>query len=262
MTAAAPDYIFESVTCQTPYGVMLMPVHCQYITPAVQHTGSWAPEECALLSALLRPGDTFIDFGAHVGYLTVAGALAVGKQGSVISFEANAGNAEMLRQNCLNLDLPQVEVIEAAAWSEARSGEMRIARNNSGGGCTYQWDGLHHNDSAPIEFVRCGDVLADKLTRLDVIKMDVQGSEAHVVRGMYELLEKYRPRILMEFAPKALAASGLSAADLLSDLRSLHYEIRIPGIYNLNDIPALMLMEIAADTIDGEINILAMPKQA
>jgi FkbM family methyltransferase len=262
MTASAPDYIFESVTCQTPYGMMLMPAHCQVITPAVQRTGGWAAEECNLLSALLRPGDTFIDFGAHVGYLTVAGALAVGKQGSVICFEANPGNADMLRRNCLNLDLPQVEVIEAAAWSEARSGEMSIARKNAGAGCAYQHDGIHHNDSALIEFVRCGDVLADKLTRLDVIKMDVQGSEAHVVKGMYELLEKYRPRILMEFAPKALTASGLSAADLLSDLRSLHYEIRIPGIYNLNDIPALMLMEIAADTVDGEINILAMPKQA
>ena len=259
MSTAAPAYVFESVQCDTAYGQMLMPKNCQVITPRVQQVGDWAPEECSLLSALLRPGDTFIDFGAHAGYLTVAGALAVGPKGQVISFEANPGNAHILRQNMELLKLDQVEVIEAAAWSENRSGEISIARKNAGAGCTYPHDGIHHQDSALVEFVRVGDVLADKLKRLDVIKMDIQGSEGHVVQGMYELLEKYKPRMLMEFAPKALASSGVSAGELLSSLRSLGYQIRIPGVYNLSDITAPSLMGMAADTVDGEINILAMP---
>ncbi|MBW3630628.1 MAG: FkbM family methyltransferase, partial [Gemmatimonadetes bacterium] len=61
--------------------------------------GSYEAEQTALFREWLRPGDTLLDVGAHVGYYSLLGARLVGERGAVWSFEPNPSNSEWLRRH-------------------------------------------------------------------------------------------------------------------------------------------------------------------
>lgn len=57
------------------------------ITAIMIEDGQWEPTETSVLRSQLRPGDTFINVGANIGYYTVLGSKLVGENGHVIAFE-------------------------------------------------------------------------------------------------------------------------------------------------------------------------------
>ena len=69
----------------------------------------------------LRPGDSVIDCGAHVGLFSLLASQAVGEYGRVIALEPNPATAELLRKNVDALGVRNVEVVEAAAASKPGS---------------------------------------------------------------------------------------------------------------------------------------------
>ena len=81
--------------------------------------GSYEPHLTRCLMALLRPGDTFLDVGAHIGYCSFHAAWAVGSKGMVYSFEPNPDLFPRLQKNlsCYAQGL----AIRAAVW-EAEAG--------------------------------------------------------------------------------------------------------------------------------------------
>lgn len=77
------------------------------------------PLTIALYERLLKPGDVFVDVGAHVGFHSLAGARAVGPSGSVIAVEPQPANAMRLLINARLNGFEQIRTIIAAAGTTA-----------------------------------------------------------------------------------------------------------------------------------------------
>lgn len=149
----------------------------------------------------LRPGDVFIDVGAHYGYYSVLAARIVGTKGIVRSFEAAPDSIAMLEANTERLS--QVRIKSAAVSDHA--GEITF--------WTYPGPKAEWNTTVPAEDrpgregvplrVPC-ITLDEALPELDassrlIVKVDVEGGEPAVLRGMVNILARYRVTLAMEY---------------------------------------------------------------
>jgi FkbM family methyltransferase len=149
----------------------------------------------------LRPGDVFIDVGAHYGYYTLLAVHIVGPEGHVRAFEAAPDSLALLKANTEGLS--QVRVTASAVSDH--SGEITFWTFP---GPTAEWnttvaaEDRPGREGVPLR-VPC-ITLDEALTGLDIpedlmIKVDVEGGEPAVLRGMMNILTRYRVTLAMEY---------------------------------------------------------------
>jgi FkbM family methyltransferase len=168
-------------------------------------TGRTAPAETAAVRASLSPGGTFVDVGANWGYFTLVAAHAVGDAGRVVALEPDPRVHAELRANVQRNGIRNVSVLAVAASDRAGqatlSGYAEADRNRGVSSLVAAPAG-----DAPSFTVRTAplDDLLDEqgIEFADLVKIDVEGAEELVVRGMARGLEsgRYR-RILVELHP-------------------------------------------------------------
>lgn len=200
----------------------------QVISARLRAEGVWEPYETELLLALLRPGDVFVDVGANIGYFSVIAGAVVGSGGAVHAFEPHPGNYELLCANLLLNDLQDsVATYAVGLAAEERQGRLFLSEDNSGDHQIYQGSEERRHDT--IHLRRGCDVLRDAVTRIDLLKIDTQGSEMGVVAGLMPLLQSLStpPRILIELTPHSLREAGSSGRELLQLLAQLGQPIWI-----------------------------------
>lgn len=205
----------------TDVGILTLPASDRIMLPWLRHFGTW--EDSGTLRRLLRPGATFVDVGAHVGYVTVFGATAVGPEGRVVSIEPDAENYALLKRNIAHARLTNVETHRVAAWDRPALLRLRRSETNSGDHRVSQ-----HGEEGEIVTCATVDSLLDGAP-CDVVKIDVQGVEHVAVRGMAETIRRFRPTILVEFSPDDIMSSGARPLEVLASYRELGYEPRLAG---------------------------------
>ena len=138
-----------------------------------QARGSYESSMQQLLAGLLRPGDFFCDVGAQIGFFTLGAARLVGESGRVVALEPDPMNYRRLARSIELNGLIRVRKLNLAACSS--DGEPQ---------------GLSAVRRAPL------DEVVGKPP--DVIKVDVEGGEAEVLRGARGLLHKHRSSWVIE----------------------------------------------------------------
>jgi FkbM family methyltransferase len=176
--------------------------------------GTTEPLVQDFLQRNVRPGDVVLDVGANVGFFTLIAARLVGSEGRVYAFEPLPSNVETLRRNVELNALANVEIIEAAVG--AVEGRARLALGRS------SLDGrLIADDQSAEESVEVRVVSLDGVGLRDparVVKIDVEGAEWDVLKGMKDLL-RTRPIILCEVHSDGAPTDQLAAvADALGPL--------------------------------------------
>ncbi len=184
--------------------------------------GVWEPHLTAWLRRRLRPGDTFVDVGANVGYYSVLAAGLVGATGRVVAIEASPEfHATLVRQARLN-GCATVRAVHAAVADRRRTVRFALASSrNMGANSIVPYEGVPESEFE-IEARPLPEVLEPaEIATARVIKIDVEGAEGGVVRGMVPLLDALRPdaEITVEVTPERMARLGDSAAELLATLR-------------------------------------------
>jgi FkbM family methyltransferase len=172
------------------------------------------------------------DIGANLGLYTLLASRCVGPTGRVHSFEPDPQNYALLsrsvaRNECSNVELHQTAVADQVGtlWlhrSEEHHGDHRIYACGPGDRRTVR---------VPVTTL---DAALVQSPRLDAVKMDVQGSEWRVLRGMTQLIAR-NPAIAMflEFWPRGLREGGVDPRELLQELRRLGLRVR-----NIGNCPA------------------------
>ncbi len=149
---------------------------------------------------LIRPGNVVLDVGANVGFFTMIAARATGPSGIVLAFEPVADNADALEANARRNRFDHVRTHRIALAD--RTGEAEIILTDHPGGATLASAGLRPPDArgrAEVPVARFDD-LRDQhaVPAPDVIKIDVEGAEVQVLRGMEHTLRVDQPRLLIE----------------------------------------------------------------
>jgi FkbM family methyltransferase len=167
-------------------------------TSAVWASGKTEASLQRALERLLEPGSVFIDIGANVGFFTLLGARLVGPSGKVIAFEPHAENVQRLRRNVELNAFSNVEVIVKAV-SDASGHRFLDARHPATAAL------LPANHSRPGDGLACVEAtsLDDFLATRpdldpDVLKIDAEGHEVEIVRGMLTLLRRRDVVLLCE----------------------------------------------------------------
>lgn len=143
----------------------------------------------------LNSGETFWDVGANIGIYAMLAAKLVGPTGHVIAIEADPETAKVLAANLEMNRLANVCVVSAALTDTV--GPVRFGRASATG-----WSGIYC--ARPQEWISIHATTGDTLMKstgissVHAIKIDVEGSEAHVLRGMPEILTQSKPRLLIE----------------------------------------------------------------
>ena len=161
--------------------------------------GIGEPQVQKALMDRLRPGMTFYDLGANIGFFSLMAARIVGPQGRVVSFEADPEIAGRLRENLARNQFAHAHVEPKAVWSE--SATVSFARVDPN---TSPDRGLGHvsaDGSSPgtimVEAVSL-DQYAEAHSPPDFLKCDVEGAEVAVFQGATRLLSEKRPILLVE----------------------------------------------------------------
>jgi len=136
----------------------------------------------------VRPGDTFFDVGANVGFFTLLASQRVGSSGRVVAVEPLSRNLELLRRHLALNELANVHVVDAAV-SDA-PGEAHIEAGPA--------PSMAHLSShgRPVR-VTTLDELTESFGPPNVIKMDIEGAELRALSGASRTLAVHRTIILL-----------------------------------------------------------------
>jgi FkbM family methyltransferase len=189
--------------------------------------GQYEQDEIRFVRGLLRPGDSAIDVGGHIGFFTMQMAAAVGPDGRVYAFEPLDANADLLERSILENGFgDRVRFQRAAVGAAPGTATLTFPVETLNSGGAY----LLRDGSAPLAGNRKVQVPLVALDALDlrrpvrVIKMDVEGAEPQVLRGAARILAEDKPIILSELHPTQLErASGITADQFLAQIAAFGY---------------------------------------
>ena len=195
-----------------------------------RHKGYWfygkrrEADAMEFLRALVLPGATVMDVGAHIGFVTLYLAKLVGAAGSVYAFEPGANNLPYLLKNCApfqNVHIEPCAVGEMNGTTEFYLEDLS-GQNNS---LVADYAGLlahehalglrAHVDQTNVPITTLDAYCAEHKLAPTFIKIDVEGAEFQVLRGAVSLIETWHPHLLVEM--------NLYQAEMFEFLRARGY---------------------------------------
>lgn len=231
------------------HGLMLYFPHDFYLGGALDRYGEYAELESELLLKHVNDGDIVVEVGANMGCHTVALAQKVGNAGRVIAFEPQRVIFQMM---CGNLAVNGI-------WNVITE---RVALGNSVGmvfvppvdyAAAGNFGGVAMSTTAgePVSQMTL-DIY--KLSRCNLIKIDVEGMEQAVLEGARETIAAHRPILYVENDRPD------KAAELIHYLRGIHYDLywHLPPLYNPDNFRGFK-ENVYGDVVS--INMLCYPHE-
>lgn len=178
--------------------------------------------------AILGPlgaDDVFVDVGANVGYYSVYAANRVGRGGQVVAFEAWPPTAAQLRRNLALNDLRTVRLVEAAVGNEAAGSEVCFEVKGGAYGLGRVAD-VESGNSVVVRTTTLDRECA-ALTRIRMMKVDVEGGELAVLQGATETLRR-TDFVVVEYSDRPPVEALLVDAGF--DVRPLQFTTHLLGV--------------------------------
>lgn len=162
--------------------------------------GLYEPQTATWLCEHINPNMTFVDIGANAGYFTLLGSKSVGISGKVVAFEPQPIQCETITLNLKANHIRNVR-LESLIVSDS-TGEMEfiIERNNANSHIS--GIGFLHAQSDKFRVIKANSITLDQYCEEnkiipDIVKIDVEGAEVSVLRGMSQILSDKLPKIIL-----------------------------------------------------------------
>lgn len=189
--------------------------------------GTWEPDITAFVRSRLRPGDTFVDVGANIGYYTGVSSGLVGDDGRVVAVEASPAIHEVLLRTVENNALGNVRAVNVAASDH--HGAIEIYRGpDRNTGLTTPLPSRGLACEATVACAPLGDILtSDEIATTRIIKVDVEGAEPAVLAGVVDLLPRLRRdvEIVVELSPAWWEDDDLLPTDVLEPFLAAGFHV-------------------------------------
>ena len=228
--------------------------------------GAFEPGTRKTLQSIVKPGNTVFDIGANIGAHTLTLAQCVGLNGKVFAFEPADFAFDKLRRNlALNPELqsctfPQ-QILFAAKVSERPEQEIYASWPLESSGAVHpKHRGRLVSASRAVVDALDNFVARQALSRLDLIKIDVDGHELPVFQGATETLRRFRPILVMEMSPYIHAELQHSFADFVALLKNAGYSLTNADTGEAVPLDTARLELLIPD--GASINVVARPRSA
>ena len=221
--------------------------------------GSYSRDVLCVLGRIVRNGDVVIDVGANIGEISLFCAKRVGPEGRVFAVEPFAPIARRLAWHVGANEFRNVEVIERAIGRcEGTVGLFGTRQRSPDGLYNSGLNTMFRSPQRDVPLDSVAQTTLDRLvrerslSRVDGLKIDIEGGEMDALVGAREVLTSLRPWIVLEANGQACHDAGYGARDLLVYLRDLGY-----GFERIGRLGALSAME-PTDVADFQ-NVLCRP---
>jgi FkbM family methyltransferase len=207
--------VLDDIRSLTNSGIEMSLNYGEYVQDHILLYGNYEINTIALLKKILKPGDTFLDVGGHVGQYALEAAQIVGSSGKVISIEPNPRTFSYLLKNIrLNGFGTIIPILGAASNSIGLVG-MQLPPDNNWG-TSREAPNVENIEYYTIA-IRLDELLHQlNVTKIDVMKIDVEGAELKVLEGLFESGYFVPRHILFEYIPEHFKESVKVAQYLLS----------------------------------------------
>lgn len=194
--------------------------------------GQLEPGLFARMKSTIREGMVVVDVGANVGTYTLLALRAIGARGKVFSYEPTPRAFDILKNNVqVNgfLESGRIELRQKAISDGSRSKDRFFVLKNS-----LTHNSLYGDDelvSDNVDVIEVDTVSLDQELgvdqRVDVVKIDAEGAEPAILRGMRRVIE-HNPAITIyiEFAPEHLKRAKVDMLLYLAEIRSQGFDIQ------------------------------------
>lgn len=204
----------------TEVGQLYVHTDDQVMTPWIDARGEWEADETAFLRRSLRPGNTFVDVGANIGYFSVLGSTLVGASGRVVAVEPEPRNLSLLSANLWRHRCENALVLPVAAHRQHGFLPLRMNEENRG---DHQVGWAEEADLL-VPCARLDDLLRD--VEPDLIKVDTQGVDHDVIAGLAEVIaENLSLTILVEFWLEGMEQRGLNAHQIAAEYEASGFRL-------------------------------------
>jgi len=193
--------------------------------------GSYSGDQLGIVERLLDASSVFVDVGANHGEFSITAA-RVAKNGKIIAFEPVVEYRERLLENIRINKFRNIQVVPVALGDQAgelpiydQPGNFTDGTRNEGLPTLFSSESRHHaREVVPVK--RLDDVLFElDVSRVDLIKLDIEGAEWMALRGAVNTLARYRPVLILEIGRETCRAAGYEPKAFVEWLSSLGYRI-------------------------------------
>jgi FkbM family methyltransferase len=183
-------------------------------------------DERKMLSRHVMPGMTVLDIGANIGLYSLLLAELVGNGGKVFAFEPDPVLFETALTNIKQNGRADTIRLQKVALG-SQGGHATLYRSTFNSGDNRLSASPARRDAVPVRIARLDDILRD--VKIDFVKMDVQGWEAEVLRGMEHIL-KSNPGVTLyfEYWPEGLRKAGEQLPAPIEILRQHGFAVSLP----------------------------------
>ncbi len=197
----------------------------------------------------IKKGETVIDLGANVGFYTLLFARQVGTEGKVIAFEPGPQSFALLNKNVSVNHYKNVKLINKAVSDKEKTGQFFLCRTGESDNRLFATPN-EQRDTIDMDIVSLDKYLGEN-TKVDFIKMDIQGSEYLAMLGMEGILKSNpKIKILLEYAPSCLEDSGVNLKEFLAFIVDQKFKIKV--LHQQKEIETVTTQWILDNCGDGK----------
>jgi len=223
-----------------------------YISSAIYWAGHHSFPLVRFLREFLKPEMTLADVGANIGEITLLAAKRL-SSGLVLAFEPMPNVFAQLTRNVALNKFSSIRLFNLGLYDSNGSLPLFVKNDHPFGttneGVTSLFSTGKDRTETLVPLRKFDDVAGEaSLTRLDVMKIDVEGAEWMVLRGAENSIKRFRPVIIAEISAANFQRAGYAPKDFFNYLNALDYEVR-----NLED---------GSRNLTSECDALCFPRES
>jgi FkbM family methyltransferase len=196
-----------------------------YIEWTILSSGTYEDEINKLIRVSLKNGENALDIGGNIGLQSIRMSQCAGSTGKVYAFEPLNHLQQKFTKNMLLNKAANVKLFPFALAEKEGEADFTIDTNSWNQG-TFSLTGGNEGTEKQHVLIKVADDIPEvrELSSLALIKIDVEGFEFEVLKGLRETLEKHRPRIIFEYDYHYWIKTGHSIEECCAFLASFNYK--------------------------------------
>lgn len=227
------------------------------VDKCILERGIFEPAATQIVKQYVKKGDVVLDVGANIGYYTVMLSKLVGNEGRVIAFEPTRHFGNVLKANIEANQLTNISIIDYGLSNRNCDVDIDIGISSATIHSSNYYDSIINHERISMKTLD-NFVSEHNISRIDFIKIDVDGHEPYVFDGAWAVLETFDPLILFEVSHLHYMKAGINVCEFYKKLKEEGY--RIYYEQDLEEITELDTFLIKCCNFERGSNILICKK--
>ncbi len=237
-----------------PQGFYMLLTPSEHIQQQLFWYGYYEKPLADMIKKILQPGNVFLDIGANIGYFSLLAANSE-PTSKIISFEPVKNLFQKLEENVSLNDLKNITTLNVAIGEINGEKELFISAADNLGMSSFQQPENYSGKKENVKIISIDSWFRTaRLSKVDLIKLDVEGSELAALKGMQGVLQNFKPLVIAEINPETLGLFTLTPADIFDYLNKLDFDgylISEPG----------KLEQVKPNEINQTVNVLFISRE-